>query len=67
VRTLVDARFLEEAAASGLRFCCDDCVHFDTRAFACSLGYPVDAHRPGVLVPGSVVVFCKEFDLGGAA
>ena len=67
MRTLVDARFIDEAEASALRFRCDDCVHFDMRSGECSHGYPVAPHRPGELMPGSIVVFCKDFDLGGAA
>jgi len=65
VRTLVDARLVEEAQAAGLRFRCDDCAHFDDGGARCAHGYPVAPHRPGPLATAAVIVFCKEFELGG--
>jgi hypothetical protein len=64
VRTFVDLRLVDEARASGLRFRCDDCAHFDATSEACAHGYPVAPHRPGPLEAGGVIVFCKEFELG---
>ena len=68
MRTVVDLRLVDEAAAQGLRFRCDDCGHFDERADdgrgRCAHGYPTDEHRPPALAPGVVVTFCKEFELG---
>jgi hypothetical protein len=64
VKSLVDLRLVEEARASALRFCCDDCLHFDAAIEACVHGYPSAPHRPGTLTPGMEVTFCKEFELG---
>jgi hypothetical protein len=66
VRSPVDLRLVEEARASALRFRCDDCAHFDDEGERCAHGYPIAPHRPAALAPGVVVVFCKEFELGGA-
>ncbi len=67
MKTHVDLRLVEEARDHALRFRCDDCVHFDDASVRCAHEYPVAEHRPGPLTPGMVVVFCKEFDLGGSA
>jgi len=64
VKTVVDHRLVNEARASHLRFRCDDCAHFDDIRGKCAHGYPVVPHRPGPLVVGAVIVFCKEFELG---
>jgi len=65
VKTVVDLRLIDEAHTSGLRFRCDDCAHFDERTERCGHAYPVTEHRPGPLLPGIVIVFCKDFELGG--
>ena len=65
MKTTVDALLIEEARAGALRFRCDDCVHYDDARIACAHGFPVAPHRPGPLVAGSVIVFCKEFELFG--
>ncbi len=64
MKTPVDARLVLEAHAGALRFECDDCAHFDDVAERCAHGYPVAPHRPGPLIAGKTVVFCKEFELG---
>ncbi len=64
MRTPVDLRLVDETRASGFRFRCDDCAHFDTLREACVHEYPVAQHRPRPLEPGDVIVFCKEFELG---
>ena len=66
MRTLVDLRFVHEAEGAELRFTCDDCAHFDPSAAVCAHGYPVAPHRPSEVVIGTVVIFCKEFELGAA-
>jgi hypothetical protein len=67
LRTTVDARFEAEASAMSLRFRCDDCAYFDDTRARCSHGYPTAPHRPIGIKTGSVVIFCKEFELGGEA
>ncbi len=62
MKTLVDERLQREAAANALRHRCDDCVHFDVERERCAHGYPTTEHR-AVLVPGELIVFCKEFEL----
>ena len=64
MKTVVNARFVLEAARSSLSFRCDDCAHFDDDRERCTHGYPVEPHRPGPLTVGGVIVFCKEFELG---
>jgi hypothetical protein len=67
VITRVDLRFVDESTAVALRFRCDDCAHFDDAHERCSHGYPTAPHRPAVVEPGTDIVFCKDFDLGGSA
>lgn len=62
MRTLVDARFREEAARYALRFACEDCAHFDPPAGRCSLEYPASPRRDALLA--RELELCKEFELG---
>lgn len=62
--TPVDARLIEEASKYRLRFACPDCVHFEPETQSCSNGYPSEPHRESALVPGTIVMFCKSFELG---
>jgi hypothetical protein len=62
VKTLVDARLIDEAERFALRFSCEDCAHFAGES--CVHGYPTTLHRRALLRPGSVLSFCKEFELG---
>jgi hypothetical protein len=64
MKTVVDPLLVAEAREASLRFECDDCAHFDARRARCAHGYPIAAHRPGPLVVGKTLVFCKEFELG---
>ena len=59
----VDARFAEEASTYRLRFACPDCAHFQPETRTCSNGYPSEPHLGTEVVPDSVVVFCKSFEL----
>jgi len=59
----VDARFVEEVRKYRLRFSCPDCAHFQPETRTCSNGYPVEPHLITDLAPGSVVIFCKSFEL----
>lgn len=63
MKTHVDARLREEAAALGFCFSCEECAHFDAPRDACSLGYPSHMHRRAALATGDELEFCKEFDL----
>lgn len=66
MRTPVDARLREESERFGFRFSCEDCAHFSPERGACAHGYPTSPHRRERLA-GPVIVFCKEFELGGDA
>jgi len=63
METPVDARLIEEARTYRLRFACPDCVHFEPESQSCSNGYPSEPHRDASLVPNSIVMFCKSFEL----
>lgn len=63
MRTRIDGQLVEQVGAYHLRYCCEDCCHFDDHAAACSLGYPDEPHRLRVLLPEQELLFCKEFDL----
>ena len=65
--------FDEESARFALRFCCEDCAHFDGDARGearCRHDWPTELHRrERYRAPdadgdgGADVVFCKEFEL----
>lgn len=61
MRTTVDVRLMDEAERFALRFACEDCAHFD--GHACLHGYPTTQHRRALLRLGSVLSFCKEFEI----
>jgi hypothetical protein len=66
MKTPVDDRLVAEAARFGLRFACDDCVHFSPeRERTCGHGWPIRLHRGATDSAGSreSVEFCKEFEL----
>jgi hypothetical protein len=65
VKTVVDDRLLEEAERFALRFACEDCAHFDGGGERCLHAFPTAPHRRALLRPGSVLSFCKEFELDG--
>lgn len=65
MRLLRNAVFDEESARFGLRFCCEDCAHFDGADARCRHDWPTELHRReryDVSHAGDVV-FCKEFEL----
>lgn len=58
-----DRRFHDERVAYGLRFACEDCVHFlgDGR---CAHEYPTEEHRAlRYEDPKALLVFCREWEL----
>lgn len=59
--TRTDATLREEAARFGLKFRCDDCVHFIAERERCAHGYPTEDHRRTLDAP--FVVFCKELEI----
>ena len=64
----MDARLTGEAARFGLRFACDDCVHFaPEREPTCGHGWPVRLRRSAVDSKDGPnrepLAFCKEFEL----
>ena len=78
MKTPVDARLTSEAARFGLRFACDDCVHFDPEreregdgggndaSRSCGHGWPVRLRRSALdpaVTGGEPLAFCKEFEL----
>jgi hypothetical protein len=63
VKTPVDERLILEARAFELRFCCEDCAHFESDRGRCGNGYPVEAHRARPLEGLSSLEFCNQFEL----
>jgi hypothetical protein len=66
VRLPRTAAFDEESARFQLRFCCEDCGHFDARFDRCAHEWPSEAHRRAAADPGNQepqLDFCKEFEL----
>ena len=62
--TELDQPLIDELALYRVRFCCDDCIHYEPDSAECSLGYPTLAHRAHLLTPGRTIIFCKTFELG---
>lgn len=65
MRTRVDLLLLDEAARFRLRFACEDCSHFDETRELCNHEYPSEPRRADLT--NDAVVFCKEFEIGGAS
>lgn len=65
MKTRVDLLLLNEASRFRLRFACEDCSHFDEPSDGCNHGYPSEPRRADL--EKDVVVFCKEFEMGGVA
>jgi hypothetical protein len=72
MKTPVDARLAAEAARFGLRFACDDCVHFAPEretSRGCGHGWPVRLRRSALdrgddpSESREPLAFCKEFEL----
>ncbi len=73
MKTVVDARFLEEARRMRFRFACEDCVHFQAAEAEgrCSLGYPAAPRRAelegqpaeGTPAGSRTVELCKTYEL----
>ena len=58
-RTVV---FDEESVRFELRFCCEDCGHFDRLTQGCAHGWPSELHRRQT-TDEAQIDFCKEFEL----
>lgn len=61
--TEVDSRFCNDVVRYDFKYCCEDCVHYETTNFECSLGFSSSPHRARPLQVGGTVVFCKAFEL----
>ncbi|MEZ4220273.1 MAG: hypothetical protein R3B13_05030 [Polyangiaceae bacterium] len=59
----VTSEFRREAREFRLRYCCEDCAHFEPDEARCAHEYPCEAHRQRDLESCHEVVFCKEFEL----
>ena len=59
----VDERLRVEAQRFGLRFGCEDCVHFGPEARICGNGYPTAPHAGIDLQRVEALEFCKDFEL----
>jgi hypothetical protein len=58
------ADFDAEREAFSLRFCCEDCGHFDDRSGRCRHEWPNELHRRKSHDPAPPTLdFCKEFEL----
>ena len=58
--------FDEESARFQLKFCCEECAHFDARAGGCAHEWPSELHRRGAdpaPLAKAMIDFCKEFEL----
>jgi hypothetical protein len=62
VRLPWTAQFDAEREHFALRFCCEDCAHFDPRSERCRHEWPNETHRREPPEP-LLVDFCKEFEL----
>jgi hypothetical protein len=65
LRTRVDLLLVDEAGRFRLRFACEDCSHFDDANELCNHEYPSEPRRADL--KKDAVVFCKEFEIGGAS
>jgi len=66
VRIFVDPHYLKQRAEFDLRATCEDCVHFDNVAQACSLTFHVEPHLQkthGALQDGDAMMYCKTFEM----
>jgi hypothetical protein len=65
VRLNRDPSFDEERVRFALRFCCEDCGHFDGERARCRHDWPTEFHRRAAYddARGGEIVFCKEFEL----
>ena len=62
--TELDQPLINDLVQFRVRFCCEDCVHYEPIMAECSLGYGTAPHRLRPLVSGRTIVFCKTFELG---
>ena len=62
--TELDQPLIDAFGKYRVRFCCEDCAHFEFESLECSLGYFTEPHRLSDLKPGHIVIFCKTFELG---
>lgn len=63
MKTVVDARFRQEAETFVLRFSCEDCCHRvdEGASRACSMAFPADLQRASL--DAESLAFCKSFEL----
>jgi hypothetical protein len=57
------AEFDAERERFALRFCCEDCGHFDARTASCRHEWPNEQHRGEAALRLATLDFCKEFEL----
>lgn len=62
--TELDQPLIDALGKYRVRFCCEDCAHFENDLLECSLGYFSEPHRSRELKPGRRIIFCKTFELG---
>ena len=62
--TALDQPLIDALRQYRVRYCCEDCAHFETASLDCSLGYLTEVHRYRDLEPGRTITFCKTFELG---
>jgi hypothetical protein len=70
MKTLFDARLVEEARRLHFRFACEDCAHFAPATERCSLGYQAAPRRSELDrapspagAPPHLVELCKTYEL----
>ncbi len=64
MRLVRSPEFDEERERFALRFCCEDCGHFNRTDERCRHDWPNDTHRAAFYERrGDDIDFCKEFDL----
>jgi hypothetical protein len=61
MKTYINERLRNEAQRYGLRFACEDCVHFDAERAACGNGWPPSPRRGALDL--TEIEFCKELEL----
>jgi hypothetical protein len=61
VRLPWNSEFDDERGRFELRFCCEDCAHFDAASGRCRHEWPNEPHRSEHR--DAEVDFCKEFEL----
>jgi hypothetical protein len=63
MQTLVDDALRDEAVWYRLRFGCQDCAHFNPEKQSCAEGFPNAPHLDVRFEKGTLIEFCKSFEL----